>query len=63
MIGMAIFIMIGEGNQTNFKANFSYVLVVISVGILMYYILFSLFLFSLWMVKKFMGKDYIAEWI
>lgn len=60
MIGMAIFIMIGEGNQTNFKANFSYFLVIISVGILIYYILFSLFLFSLWMVKKFIGKDFIA---
>ena len=60
---MAIFIMIGEGNQTNFKANFSTFLVVIAVGILLYYILFSLFLFALWMIKKFLGKDFITEWI
>lgn len=60
---MAIFIMIGEGNQTNFKTNFSSFLVVIAVGILLYYILFSLFLFALWMIKKFLGKDFITEWI
>lgn len=60
---MAVFIMIGEGYQTSFKASFSYVLIFISVGILLYYILFSLFLFVLWLIKKICNKDYITEWI
>lgn len=63
MIGMAVFIMIGEGNQTTFKEYFSYFIVIVSVGILLYYMLFSLFLFTLYMVKKLLGRDFITEWI
>jgi hypothetical protein len=63
MILFAIFVMIGEGYRTSFKAYFSYILVIFCVGILIYYVLFALFLLALWLINKICGKDFITEWI
>lgn len=63
MIGFAIFVMIGEGNRTEFKAVFGNVLVMVSVGILVYYVGFALFLLVLWVVKKVCGRDWVQGWV
>lgn len=63
MVGFAIFVMIGEGYQTGFKAGFGYVLVFVVIAILLFYLLFQMFLFVLWLIKVICKKDLIEQWI
>ncbi len=35
----------------------------LSVGILLYYIIFALFLLGLWLIKIICDKDYVSKWI
>lgn len=63
MIGFAIFIMIGEGNYTNFKVYFSWILIFLSIAILLLYLIFSLLLLIFWIIEIICKIDYIKNWI
>jgi hypothetical protein len=63
MILLAIFIMVGEGNLTNYKVNLAWGIIIVAILIMLYYIVFSILEFTLWILKNYFDKDYKKEWI
>lgn len=59
MIVFAIFAIVGEGSNTNFRVYLSWAIILVMIGICLTHLIFSIFCLVLWGCKQFNHTDYI----